>query len=70
MATPTYLSPPALARMLGVAEETVYRWIRSGAIPQPSISLGGIRGYSRDAAETIRLWYDSRRSAKTVRLDV
>ena len=62
MATPTCYSPPALARLLGVAEETVYRWLRSGKVPPPSIAFGATRAFDADQVETIRRWYESRKS--------
>ena len=55
-----FLTPPALARQLGVAEATVYRWIKAGTIPQPTISLGGARGYTSQQVAAVREWYDRR----------
>ena len=56
-----FLTPPALARRLGVAEATVYRWINKGTIPTPAISLGGCRGYTMSAANEIAEWWEERR---------
>ena len=58
--TERFYSPPALARLLGVAEATVYRWIREGRIPAPSITLGGARGYESSAVSEIQSWHRER----------
>ena len=52
-----FITPPALARRLGVAELTVRRWIHGGKIPSPSISLGKARGYTLEQVEQIEKWY-------------
>lgn len=67
MTSDQFLSPPAIARLLGVAEETVYRWIRRGAIPPPTISLGGTRGYTHEMANQIVRWFRAGKSAGALR---
>ena len=64
----TLLSPPALARHLGVAEQTVYRWIRAGRIPPPSVSLGGTRGYALSEVSEIEDWHERKRRAAEARV--
>jgi predicted site-specific integrase-resolvase len=58
----TYLSPAGLSRKLGVAESTMYRWLRAGRIPLPTLLLGAARGYSPEAIREITSWYQTRRS--------
>jgi hypothetical protein len=55
----TLLSAAALARSLDVAQETVYRWIRSGTIPPP--------GYEPDAVTSISDWWSARRRERSAR---
>lgn len=55
-----FITAPALARRLGVAELTVRRWIEADKIPSPSVVLGKARGYPLEQIEEIEAWFQSR----------
>ena len=57
---------PALASKLGVADITIYRWLRSGKLPPPDVSVGLYRGYSSESVIEIEEWFQAR-SRKTTR---
>ncbi len=59
-----YLTPPAVARRLGICERTFYRWLAADEIPPPDASLGSYRGYSAEAVSEIEEWFHGKTSRR------
>ena len=56
------VTPPALARKLGICEATIYRWIRDRRIPAPDVVVGPARAYSTDLVQEISERHQARRT--------
>ena len=55
-------TPAELARRIGVAESTMYRWLTHGTIAQPCVRIGGARGYTAEEADAIASAHFERQS--------
>lgn len=65
--TSAYVSPPALARRLGVKPESVIGWIRSGELPAINVGRrGASRPRYRISAEAVST-FEAGRAAVPVR---
>lgn len=66
--TPSPLSIPSLASLIGVSDTAVRNWISAGLIPPPStITATGEQAYPCSALPEIRKWYAVRASTRSTR---
>jgi len=65
--SPTWHTPPTIARMLGCKPERVIGWIRAGALAAVNLSDGASRPRFRIAPSALEVFLASRRVQPPVR---